>query len=156
MGALLECLSGPLWVTIFATGKIRAYQVVVSSILLLNIPISLVLIKLNYPPASVFVVRIVLFAIALIVRLIFLKRLIGLNILKFLHKVFIPVLNVSISLLLVSYYWVKIIGHSTNFIELVWHSLSLFIVSIILTTFLGLSRNERKYMLGVILSKIKN
>lgn len=156
MGALIECLSGPLWVTIFATGRIRAYQVVVSVILLLNIPISFILIKLNYPPTSVFVVRIGLFVIALIVRLVFLKRLIGLDLLKFLHKVIIPVLNVTIPLLFVSYYWVKIIGHSSNFIELIWHSLSLFLASIILTTFLGLSKDERNYMLGIILSKIKN
>lgn len=156
IGALIECLSGPLWVTIFATGRIQAYQVVVSVILLLNIPISFILIKLDYPPTSVFVVRIVMFVIALIARLIFLKKLIGIDIMKFLHKVIIPIMNVSIPLLIVSYYWIKFIGNSTNFIELVWHSISLFIISIILITFLGLSRDERSYMFGIILSKIKN
>ena len=155
LGALIECLSGPLWVTIFATGKIYAYQVVVSVVLLLNIPISFVLIKLGFPPTSVFLVRIILFVVALAVRLLFLKKLIGLNILEFFYKVVTPVMSVSIPLLLISFLWIQIIGHSSNFIELVCHSLSLFAMSIILTIVLGLSKDERRYISGIVLSKIK-
>ena len=155
IGALIECLSGPLWVTIFATGNIRCYQIVISLVLLLNLPISYVMIRCGFAPTIVFVVRIILFLSALFIRLFFLRKLIGLNILSFFKKVIIPVLYVLFPLLIVSYFWVAFIGLSMNFGELIWQSLLLFIISIFLIFLLGLSKEEQSYVLKIILSRIK-
>lgn len=155
IGALIECLSGPLWVTIFATGKIRLYQIIVSIVLLLNLPFSYILVKTGCSPSMVFVVRIALFITALIVRLVFLHNLINLSILKFTHKVVLPIIYVTIPLAIFSYGWINFIGASECFRDLVWQSLVLIVSSIIMTGLLGLTGEERHFLFGIMQSQIK-
>lgn len=155
IGALIECLSGPLWVTIFATGKIRLYQIIVSIVLLLNLPFSYILIKADCSPSVVFVVRIALFIIALIVRLIFLRKLTNLSILEFVHKVILPIIYVMTPLAVISYGWINFIGISESFGDLIWQSLTLIISSIIMTGFWGLTKEEKEFLFGIIQSRMR-
>jgi O-antigen/teichoic acid export membrane protein len=97
---LLICsLSGPLQILAQATGKVRNYQLVVSTILLLNLPFSYILLKTGYPPQSTFVASIILSTAALFARLIVLKKLTAFPVGLFFNKVVLTVILVTIFML---------------------------------------------------------
>ena len=75
---LICSLSGPLQTFVQATGKIRNYQIIVSSIILLNVPISYLVLLKTGEPNYAFIVAIGLSLLALIARLLVLR-----NMLKF-------------------------------------------------------------------------
>lgn len=142
LGALLETLSGPLWVTIFATGKIRSYQIIVSLVLLLNLPIAVILGELCMPVWMIFATRILLFYLALCVRLWFLKRLIGFSPKLFLRKVFIPIGVTCIllgGLLIVFRFYVM---PAQSFVQFAWQTLLSFAITLVLIIAFGLTKTE--------------
>lgn len=91
IGSLIETLSGPLWITLYATGKIKMYQISISLILLSSLPITYILIQMGYDANAAIGARIILFILGIILRLYFLKRYIGLSIQAFTIKVLQPI-----------------------------------------------------------------
>jgi O-antigen/teichoic acid export membrane protein len=140
--ALINSISFPLMATAQATGKIKLYQSVVGGILLLNVPVSWIILLLGAPPYSVLIIAIGLTIIAGTTRLLILKRLIDYSIKQFLKVVMVPIFFISLTsaiLPIVSCY------------ILVQNIARLFIVivlSIISTGFfsylIGFNTNERK------------
>lgn len=157
IGALIECLSGPLWVTIFATGNIRTYQIVISIILLMNIPISYVGGYLGMSPENMFLIRNVIYVFALSARLIFLRKLINLDISIYLKRVILPIIKVLLFVTLPIFViiWKGIVCSSDNFQTLIWQTILLCLYEIIIVYTFGLRRNERMYVLNILKTKIK-
>jgi O-antigen/teichoic acid export membrane protein len=84
-----------------ATGKVKAYQIVVGGTLLTIIPISYVVLKLGAPAYSVFIVHFCVESIAQFLRMFMLKDLIHLPVKRYLKNIYIPVvLTVAVSVLL--------------------------------------------------------
>ncbi|MNJ97013.1 hypothetical protein D3C87_147500 [compost metagenome] len=79
LSSLFDALCGPLWMSAHATGKIRNYQLSISFILLLNLPLSYLLLKLGYSPVYVLVGKLGLSFIAFIYRFYFIKKIIHLS-----------------------------------------------------------------------------
>jgi O-antigen/teichoic acid export membrane protein len=73
LDVLIYSLSGSLQTMVQATGKVKKYQLVVSGILLLNLPVSYFLLLSGFSPQSTFIVSIFISLIALIGRLVILK-----------------------------------------------------------------------------------
>lgn len=71
--ALICSISYPLGTAIQATGKIRAYQSVVGTVLLLNFPISYAALKAGMSPEWTFGIAIIISVVSLILRLIFMQ-----------------------------------------------------------------------------------
>lgn len=94
--SLLESLSGPLLTSMYATGIVRNYQIIVGGLQMLNLPISYVCLCWGAGPEAVFIIAIVLSVICLVARLIMLKPLIQISIKQFFDKVFFNVVLVSI------------------------------------------------------------
>lgn len=78
--SLLYTLSNPLMVANQATGKVRKYQAICGSILLMILPISYVCLKLGCPAYSVFIVHFIMESITQIVRMVMLRPLIGIRV----------------------------------------------------------------------------
>jgi len=91
INSLVEVVSFPLMTVVQATGRIRHYQVAISSILFSIVPISYFMLKANSPPAGIFVGMIVVSIIALQVRLEFVKHLTGLRKRHWFSNVFLKV-----------------------------------------------------------------
>lgn len=155
LGALLETLSGPLWVTIFATGRIKVYQIIISLILLLNLPLSYVGGELGMPPYGMYFIRFVLFFIALIARLVFLSNYISLDWKLFIKEVFFPIILISACLIAfyvaVSYFD----NFATSFWELLYQSGLCFCLVLLLSFIIGLSKGERSFVICKIKSFIQ-
>ena len=155
MGVLISCLSGPLWVTIYATGDIKKYQIIVSIVALTVVPIVYAGGKLGMTPEVMFFVRSLNYVGVLIVQLILLKDYIRFNILDFVNKVIIP----SIIVLVVCVAFYAVIKNSIfNTCSSLLHFLiqtSVYIVFLLFSVwFMGLSRVERKSLLSIIERKI--
>ena len=73
--SLLDALQGPLWVSVQATGKIRDYQILMSVMILANLPVSYLFLRIGYVPEVVLEIRCILSILILWVRLWYLKRL---------------------------------------------------------------------------------
>lgn len=156
IGALIECLSGPLWVSIFATGKIKVYQVVISSILILNIPISYIGGKLGMTPEGMYIVRNVIFVFALATRLIFLHRMICLNMMTFLRKVVFPIFRTLCFIVIPVFLFYKgFVPFASDFISLLWQSVLLGLYGMVVVYTVGLQASERNYIIGIIQNKFK-
>ena len=93
--ALLESLSGPLVTVMLATGKIKNYQIIVGGCQLLNFPVSYVCFRLGMQPETVFVVAIIVCTMCEMLRLIMLKKMVGLSISAFLTRVYFKAIFVA-------------------------------------------------------------
>ncbi len=71
---LVDALAGPLWSAVQATGRIRNYQIVMSSVILLSLPLAWVFLKLGYPPEAALCARIAVNIVCFAVRVGYLGR----------------------------------------------------------------------------------
>lgn len=93
---LAEIISQTLITAQAATGKIRNYQLVVGGILLLNFPVSYLLLYLGMAPEITLVVAIIISQICLAARLWFLRSMVKLPVMSFIKTVYVKVIIVTI------------------------------------------------------------
>ena len=86
--SLIDCVVSPITTSLQATGNIKKFQIVISIVMLLNLPLAWVLLKLYDNPYLVVVVCIITSVIALISRLILLHEQIKFSYIKFFRKVY--------------------------------------------------------------------
>jgi hypothetical protein len=126
-----------------ATGNVRRYQVVVSGILLMNLPFSYLLLKLGFAPQVTFIVSIVSSFGALLARLIVLKRLVSFPVKIFLNSVLYRVVPVFIIASIFPYYISTQISSSLKQFSVV---LVISFLSVISTVWLlGITNSKRIY-----------
>lgn len=94
--ALVDCLANPLIYAAKATGKIRRYQMILGSFLLLVVPCSYLFLKLGYPAESVFVVHLVLSIIGQSIRVGLVSRMIQMDIKEYVNKLVLKCLVVGL------------------------------------------------------------
>lgn len=153
--AVLGSLIGPLWVTIFATGKIKKYQLVISLFLLLNIPCSYISSRFYMEPEMMFVIRIIINIFCLGIRLWFLHKQILLDMKNFVHKVLYPVgLVLSLVILPVTLLPEELLV-ARNIATLLLQSLSICLYTMIVICIVGLTSTEKIYIWRIIKQYIK-
>lgn len=142
--SLIYTLSNPLMVANQATGKVRKYQAVCGSILLLILPISYICLKLGLPAYSVFIVHFIMESIAQIARMIMLFPIIGMNVNDYLKNIYVKIFLVVTLSSIIPILVYENLSYSTSrfFIVCIVCMLS---VSLIAYT-IGLSKNERKFI----------
>ena len=101
--SLAEIISNALITAQNATGKIRNYQIVVGGILLLNFPISYLMLRMGYIPEVTVIVAIIISQVCLFARLSFLKNSIKLSLTFFLKRVYLNILIVSVAAIIPPY-----------------------------------------------------
>ena len=141
---LICSLSGSLQTMAQATGKVKTYQLVISGILLLNLPFSYLLLKLGFAPQATFVVSIVSSLAALLARLIVLKIIASFPVKDFITIVLLPVGIVFLTASLIPYYL------STQFPDSLKQFIIIFISSLLSTLcfvwLLGMNKEEKTYL----------
>jgi O-antigen/teichoic acid export membrane protein len=141
---LIDSISYPVMAAIHATGKIKLYQFVVGSILLLNLPLSWIALLLHVPSYSVIIIGICLTCITSIIRFFMLKRLVDYSIFYFFKKILLPMGIVSVLSAML-----PLLVHS--FLEQSILRLCIIIVVSMISTciciyFIGLNKTERIYI----------
>jgi O-antigen/teichoic acid export membrane protein len=148
--SLIDSMSGPLMTAAHATGKIKFYQGVVGSLMLLILPFSFLLFKLGFSPVSTLYVNIFFSIISIFVRLKIISPLIRFSVTLFIKRVLLVILFVtSISLIVpLSIFFLLPDGLFRLVLVIIFS-----IFSIVITIFyLGLENQERNF----IIDKIKN
>ncbi|MDO4511172.1 MAG: oligosaccharide flippase family protein [Bacteroidales bacterium] len=152
---LIDALSGPLWMSIFATGKIKIYQIVISAVILLNLPFTYVCGIWKWNPEYAFALQAVVNALAVVARLIFLKKLIGFHIGIFVKKVILPISVVTAVLAGIIFLSKQIWPTTDGFDTFAINSSALLISETIVILYLGLSKQERSTIISKISTKFK-
>ncbi|HEU4554230.1 MAG TPA: hypothetical protein VFS25_15400 [Chitinophaga sp.] len=84
--SMITQLTVGLQVAIQSVGRIKTYQIVVSALLMLNLPVSYVLLKTGLPPHAVLVSAICIEAVTCSYRVLAAHRLTGLSVSEYLRK----------------------------------------------------------------------
>lgn len=158
--SFFEAIGMPLTISIFASGKIKHYQICVSSILIMNIIISIIFLSIDFEPEIVFYIRIVLSILVLSIRLFFAKKLSRTSIQEFIYQALKPI-SIILTLSIPILYIIK----NSNYVDLTF--LNQIIVTIILEFFIallilsiGLTKSEKTIVKSIIkkytLIRIKN
>lgn len=156
VGLMISCLSGPLWVSIYATGKIKIYQIVVSFVALSIIPIAYIIGLLGFSPEAIFIARASNFLFVLIVQLYFLKKYINLNIVDFFKAVIIPVFVILV-VTCTTYYGIhQLMPTANSFIQLVCQTVLYALFIGLLIWSIGLNKIERQQLRRLIVSRLSN
>lgn len=142
--SLIYTLANPLIVANQATGKVKKYQAICGTILLMILPISYICLKFGCPAYSVFIVHFVMESIAQLARMILLRPLIGIRISDYIRNIYIKVLSVT---------GLSVIIPSIIYLNMTDSVLRFFIVCIVcvlsvglVAYTVGLSSNERNFV----------
>ena len=92
IASLIYQMSAGLMAGVLSVGKVKAYQIVISILMLINLPLAYVFLKTGFAPPWILVGMIVCEILCLIARLIFSKQLFELPVGQFCWKVIIPLL----------------------------------------------------------------
>jgi len=95
--ALIESISYAYMAAIQATGKIRLYQAVTGGLLLLTLPVSYGFLKWGFPPQITMYVAMTTALSAQISRVVFMNRLVGMSIAKYMSNVVCRIAIVSLA-----------------------------------------------------------
>lgn len=152
INSLYDSFSQPLIHLMLATGNIKKYQITIGLINLMNFPIAWIILKLNLAPEIAQSSVILFTIIALIARLALLKTMTGLS-----PKEFIKNTIIKCSLIFIICCICPLIISLTitdNLMRLIIDLTAAEIISLAIIYLLGLSPNERKFMLSKI--KVRN
>lgn len=154
LSLLIETLVNQIIAAYQAANRIKRYQIFASTILLLNIPVSYIILKMNpHNPQIPYVISVLLSVVYIISILWIAKKEVGLDVKQFLIKVLgRNVLVFSISFVMV-YYACGLLNPS------LWRILYTVIVSTMVSGLLiwaiGFDANERQYVIKLLKNKIK-
>lgn len=93
--AMMECLSSPLYTTIFAIGNIKKYQIIISIIKLLTIVLAYYIAKMDFQPFYVYLAPCIITIFVISYRLYFLSTKISNISVVFFKKVLVPLFKGS-------------------------------------------------------------
>lgn len=146
LGNMIGCLAEGIPNLINAAGKIRAYQVVVNSLLMLGLPLAFLFYKLGCPPVTICVVYCVINFFNSFVKLYMLNRVVKFNVKGFMKSSHLRIFYVTIPLMF--FYCLYKVPDTT-----VFHVIGLilaFLYYVIVSFYFGLDKCERQKVFNVI------
>lgn len=142
LDTLFASFAGPIHMLFQATGRIRNYQIIISGILLMNLPLAYLLLHYGYTYESVFLLTIILTLVTLVLRLIMIRKYINIDFIIFTVHVFLPCFAVAI-LSFVFTYLLSMISSGT-IVKLILNMLMSVLIVALATWVVGLSKDEKK------------
>ncbi len=147
---LIDSISAPLMIAAQATGKIKIYQTVVGGILLLNLPLSYMLLSTGHEPQVTLFISIFLSVVGLCARLAIINPLIKLRSYEYIKKVVFRITIVALLTFLPTLAIKNILPVTlANNMLLIMFSLCWAVASIYL---LGTGRDEKSYLINLVKS----
>ena len=140
---LITGFSAGIEIVFGAIGKVKVYNIWISLILIMNIPISYYLFKIGFPSYTILLVSISLEIISFIVRLYLLHKYVEFSILEYLKDVFIqiimPIFIVSLFMYSVKFYPLS------NYIQVLFTILVFVTLYPTLTYFVSLDKIQKNF-----------
>ncbi len=146
-----EVLSAPLWLTVQASGNIQRYQIIISFILILNLPIAYMCFMEWNQPVFAFVAKIFTAILAFIFRVYSVGLLGCLNIKEYVTGLLLRLVGLLVVIIPIIYF--NFYHKISSISEMMLNTFSIIFLLIIVAFFLLLNRNEYKIIFKFI-SKI--
>lgn len=151
--SLIDSMVSPITAALQATGRIKWFQIIISIIMIANIPLAWVWLKFESNPYIVLYISILTSVFALAARLILLHREVEFSYRDFLLNVIcriVPVLLLSSA----GVWWLHSL-FDNSILGLFFYILNSEILTGIIVFILGLGRSERRVLLTTVINRIK-
>lgn len=148
----LDCLIGPLWITMQANGNIRNYQIITNLIILLNVPFSYIALYMGFAPNSILIIQILLSIVSILVRLLLSRKYTGISIRSYLSNVIFPIGLVTIISLPIP---VIISLYTNDFTRFIFTGICSMFTTLFAIYWVGIKSTERNLVKQFIKTKIK-
>ena len=152
---LIECISGPLMIGAQATGNIKWYQIIIGTLIFLNLPISYFLLKIYENPKLIYYTSIIISFISLVFRLFFLKKIMKFPVIIFFNDVLLRIIVVTVLVILFCCFLFQLIITRN---ETKYFFINIIFLEFFITFFVyivGFNKDEKKAIKGVISKKIR-
>lgn len=150
--ALFDTLGGPMITSLMATGRIKWYQMVVGSILLLNIPVAYFLLKQGFPIVTPLIVSLIFIILGNAARLLFCRGMLGLSIRAYIRTVLIPITITSALAFVAPYIVCSFMAE--GWCRLLVCSLSCVVFGIMAVYYGGFTVSERMFVLNLVRNRL--
>lgn len=142
--SMCDILSNTLINLQVSTGKIRNYQLAVGGILLMNFPLSYICLKIGLQPESTMFVALVIAVVCLFLCLLFLRKMVGLSMRRYLYRVCGNVLIVTSVALIFPF--IIALQMSDGWIRFIFMCMISAISTICSIYWIGCNTNERNFV----------
>lgn len=151
--SLVSVLSQTLITSMLATGRIKKYQIIISSLSYSIFIFAYLAYRLGLPPYASYIIQLIVFVIELGARLLLLRGMISLSIREYAISVFLKIMVVVIVASIIPV--LVMLSMHESLLRLFFICI-LSVVSVLLTIYgLGLSSGERKWLNGKVVSFVK-
>lgn len=153
---IIESASSPFWMSAHALGNIKRYQLIISSIFIINLPITYILLKLNVPITISFLTSLFVAILLLLFRFFYFIKKINVEF-KYISSYLKDIIFVTILLLNILFLNKKLKHYSENisFNEFI---LNLFLIELLILIYLlcfCINKNEIIFVKNMITKKEK-
>lgn len=145
---LFEVLSAPLWLTVQASGNIQRYQVIISIILIINLPIAYLCFVVWEQPILAFVAKIFTSILAYLYRIYSVHSLSCLTYKEYIDELILRLLIFLLVIMPIIILYMN--QENQSFIQVLINMLMMLFLLIILFFCVFLNRNERKLIFNLI------
>lgn len=151
--SLIYTIANPMVIANQATGKVKKYQMVCGSILLMILPISYILLRIGCPAYTVFIVHFGIEFTAQIARMIMLRPLINIGIHDYIRNIYAKIsLVVVVATIIPGVIYFNLDDTIARFFIVCLISA----LSVVITAYtLGLTRHERQFVTQKVISVVK-
>ena len=150
---LVSSLQAPLWMYVQASGRIRTYQIVVSLINIINLPLGFLVLWLGYDYSSIFIVEIIIYIIMYIFRVLYVKLSYKFPISSYLKETLLPIIVIFMVSIFVTYFTYL---HTTGIVQILLTLIVGIIVCLLMIWNIGLSLSEKTMIKNYITNQIKH
>lgn len=151
--SLVDSMAEPLVTSIKANGNIKAYQIVISIMFLLILPISYIILKMGGMPIVVYLVHFCITVLCFIVRLYYARTLTGLSIRRYVKNVVLKAGIVSVVVMAFALSYTYIIVPTSTFLVLFSCACTALLTALIIYC-LGLNKEEKMLITHFIRTKL--
>lgn len=152
ISCMINALANSLTVAAGATGKIRAYSMVVGGFVLLPLPFAYFLLKIVAHPELVFLVVLLFEIVALFLRLQFMRKMVFMSIKEYAVQVIVPSISVVVCSLCIPVALYALLPQT--FFNVLIVIASCLMATLLFVYAIGLKHNERVFVLNLIKNKI--
>ena len=146
---VLVAIGTPITIIMQAANKVKLYHGVVDGFALVCLPISYICFKIFvFPASTVFIVMIIVFAIAHCIRLSIMRRFVSLRYGDYLRQFVFPVIGVVLLSLVLAYVYGLTIGYNDELIGGFIDLIALVMISLLSVLIIGMKAVERVKILN--------
>lgn len=155
IGIMIDSISEPLVNGIHASGKIKNYQIILSIILIVNLPLIYFLLKMGASAEIGFVVFIITNIIAFIYRLVVCSKLTNLNISLFITNILSKIGIITITSLVLIHLLSSNVQIKNEWINFFVSGILITLINILIIFIIGITREEKVELYKLIKAKLR-